>query len=185
MNPRLFDIAKNDEIHYNKTVCKYHGGIWLAAVTGVVFMNVLPPSQLLAAAEQLTLAEKGISAAKVILTGFVVVFAVLLLLILIIKIYSAIVGKAQNVSSKRAEKKVKVKEGELKLSNTPARPLPAASPAPAVEDGISEEVVAVISAAVYTMYGSSGKARIKSIKKSDGKRPAWANAGILENTRPF
>lgn len=158
----------------------------LPPFTGVVFMNVLSPLQLQTAAEQMSLADKGISAAKVILTGFVVVFAVLLLLILIIKIYSAIVGKAQDVSSKRTEKKVKVKEGELKLSGRPAAPLPAAAtPVESADEGIPEEVVAVIAAAVATMYDSPGKARIKSIKKSGGKRSAWANAGILDNTRPF
>ena len=52
-------------------------------------------------------------------------------------------------------------------------------------DGVNDEVVAVISAAVAAMYGSSGKARIKSIKKSDTGRSAWANAGLLDNTRPF
>ena len=47
------------------------------------------------AATELSLAEKGIASAKVILTGFVVVFSVLLLLIGVIKLYSFIVGKAQ------------------------------------------------------------------------------------------
>ena len=52
-------------------------------------------------------------------------------------------------------------------------------------DGVPEEVVAVISAAVADIYGSSAKTRIKSIKKSNGGRSAWANAGVLDNTRPF
>ena len=50
--------------------------------------------------ESLTLAEKGITSAKVVLTGFVVVFAMLILLIFIIKIYSAIVQKAQSAVMK-------------------------------------------------------------------------------------
>lgn len=129
--------------------------------------------------ESLTLAEKGITSAKVVLTGFVVVFAMLILLIFIIKIYSAIVQKAQSAGSN--SKKGKKNKDEK----------PAAAPAPVVTasaatDGISDEVVAVISAAVATMYGSSEKARIKSIKKSsDGGRSAWAKAGVLDNTRPF
>ena len=106
----------------------------------------------LLAKEELSLAEKGIASAKVVLTGFVVVFAMLILLIFIIKIYGAIIQKAQN-----AGKKSKAKKAET-----------------------------VISAAVATMYGSSEKARIKSIKKSsDGGRSAWAKAGVLDNTRPF
>lgn len=133
--------------------------------------------------ESLTLAEKGITSAKVVLTGFVVVFAMLILLIFIIKIYSAIVQKAQSAGSNS-------KKGKKNKDEKPAEK-PAAAPAPVVAasaatDGISDEVVAVISAAVATMYGSSEKARIKSIKKSsDGGRSAWAKAGVLDNTRPF
>ena len=48
----------------------------------------------LLAKEELSLAEKGIASAKVVLTGFVVVFAMLILLIFIIKIYGAIIQKA-------------------------------------------------------------------------------------------
>lgn len=129
-------------------------------------------------AAQMTLAEKGISSAKVILTGFVVVFAVLFLLIGIIKVYGTIITK---VTSSAEKKKQKVVESE---KTTPVV-APVANPTPVVEDGVSEEIVAVISAAVATMYGSSGKARIKSIKKTNGGRSAWANAGVLENTRPF
>lgn len=133
--------------------------------------------------ESLTLAEKGITSAKVVLTGFVVVFAMLILLIFIIKIYSAIVQKAQSAGSNS-------KKGKKNKDENPAEK-PAAAPASVVTtsaatDGISDEVVAVISAAVATMYGSSEKARIKSIKKSsDGGRSAWAKAGVLDNTRPF
>lgn len=131
----------------------------------------------------MSLSEKGIASAKVILTGFVVVFAVLILLILIIKLYSIIVQKAQQGGKKKKEK-IKVKEDTPSVSAPAAAPV-AASPAPSVQDGVTDEVVAVISAAVATMYGSSGKARIKSIKKSNSGRSAWANAGILDNTRPF
>ena len=52
----------------------------------------------LLAKEELSLAEKGIASAKVVLTGFVVVFAMLILLIFIIKIYGAIIQKAQNAA---------------------------------------------------------------------------------------
>ena len=131
----------------------------------------------LLAKEELSLAEKGIASAKVVLTGFVVVFAMLILLIFIIKIYGAIIQKAQDAGKKS-------KEAET-VAETPA-PVVAAPVAPAQADGVSDEVVAVISAAVATMYGSSEKARIKSIKKSsDGGRSAWAKAGVLDNTRPF
>lgn len=130
----------------------------------------------------LSLAEKGIAAAKVILTGFVVVFAVLILLILIIKLYSAIVSKATQ-GGKKKKKKELVAETEKPFAE--AASAAKSAPGPAVQSGLSDEIVAVISAAVATTYGSPEKARIKSIKKADGGRSAWANAGLLDNTRPF
>lgn len=138
---------------------------------------------LAAQTEGLTLAEKGITSAKVVLTGFVVVFAMLILLIFIIKIYSAIVQKAQNAGSN--SKKNKKSKDEKPAEKPAVAPAPVVT-ASASTDGISDEVVAVISAAVATMYGSSEKAKIKSIKKSsDSGRSAWAKAGVLDNTRPF
>ena len=137
---------------------------------------------LAAQTEGLSLAEKGITSAKVVLTGFVVVFAMLILLILIIKIYSTIVQKAQSAGSNRKKEK---KNTEEKPAEKPVAHAPAVA-AKNVTEGISDEVVAVISAAVATLYGSSEKAKIKSIKKSsDGGRSAWAKAGVLDNTRPF
>lgn len=131
----------------------------------------------LARTAELSLAEKGITSAKVVLTGFVVVFAMLILLILIIKLYSFIVVKAQQGGTKKKEKPVAVP-----LTSESKNVVPAA---PVSDDGVSQEVVAVISAAVASMYGSPEKVKIKSIKKSNGGRSAWANAGILDNTRPF
>lgn len=135
----------------------------------------------LANTAELSLAEKGIASAKVVLTGFVVVFAVLVLLIFIIKLYGSIVTSAQQASKNK--KKVVEKQKDMPISVKPVKSV--SVPAPATQDGVSEEVVAVISAAVSAMYGSPEKARIKSIKKSGGGRSAWANAGLLDNTRPF
>ncbi len=58
----------------------------------------------------LSLYEKSVSAAKVILTGFIVVFGMLLLLIGIIKLYSAIVAGAQKAADNHAKRKERVKE---------------------------------------------------------------------------
>lgn len=121
----------------------------------------------------LSLAEKGILSAKVTLTGIVVVFVMLFLLILIIQIYGAIVYKATN----KAEKKKKV---ETVVEKSVTAPVPTVN-----SNGVSDEVVAVISAAVASMYGSTEKVKIKSIKKSSATRTPWANAGVLNNTRPF
>ena len=55
-------------------------------------LSALAPMDLLG---ELSFAEKGVSSVKVILTGFLVVFAMLIFLIIIVKIYSLLVGKAQ------------------------------------------------------------------------------------------
>lgn len=124
--------------------------------------------------------EKIITSLTVLLTGFVVVFAVLFILIGIIKGYGIIVTKLeQKVKEKKAQKEA--------ASAKPVAPVQQQKPVQITEtadSGISDEIVAVIAAAVDAMYGSSGKAKIKSIKKSDS-RSAWSKAGILDNTRPF
>lgn len=124
--------------------------------------------------------EKLITSLTVLLTGFVVVFAVLLILIGIIKGYGILVMKFEKmVKEKKAQKETASAKLVAPVQQKPVQVTETA------ESGISDEIVAVIAAAVDSMYGSSGKARIKSIKKSDNSRSAWSKAGILDNTRPF
>ncbi len=144
------------------------------------FANITP-----ILADTMTLAEKSISSAKVILTGFVVVFVVLFLLIFIINIYGAIIQKATQGGKKKKEKISEPEKNSATPSVVSRNTASASASAPNVQNGISEEVVAVITAAVAASSDSSSRTRIKSIKKSDGSRSAWANAGILDNTRPF
>lgn len=125
--------------------------------------------------------EKIITSLTVLLTGFVVVFAVLFILIGIIKGYGIIVTKLeQKVKEKKTQK-----EAALAKPVAPVQQQKPVELTKTVESGISDEIVAVIAAAVDAMYGSSGKAKIKSIKKSENSRSAWSKAGILDNTRPF
>lgn len=123
------------------------------------------------------------TAITVLLTGFTVVFAVLLLLIAIVKIYSTVVYKLQ---SKSAQKKQSVSNDSVQKSTI----IPTASGAAAVAapGAISEEIIAVIAAAVESIYSGSGvTTRIKSIKKSADadSRSNWGMAGRIDNTRPF
>lgn len=127
----------------------------------------------------------------ILATGFVVVFAVLILLIFIIKIYGTIVTKSLKAAQNRKEKKQKaINEAkraqaaqEAAAVKAEEKPLPQKQPE---AQGISPEVVAVIAAAVDATYGTGG-ARITGIKKSKtpNSRPAWGMAGVFENTRPF
>jgi sodium pump decarboxylase gamma subunit len=128
------------------------------------------------------LASKFTISASMLLTGFTIVFAVLLFLIFIIWAYGKIITTAlSKVEARKASKLEKEKasaEAEPVIESEPVQSVPATT------NGVSDEVVAVISAAVYSMYGSTDKVKIKSIKKSNG-RSAWANAGVINNTRPF
>ncbi len=133
----------------------------------------------------------------ILLTGIVVVFSVLVLLILIIYLYSTGVNNAQNtIEAKKVEKaqqnKSKTEVSQVKESAKNTDDQKQAQPAETIEDNgdIPLEVIAVIAAAVDTVFGE-GNAVISSITKSKPKkrtssrRSAWKSAGMAENTRSF
>lgn len=112
----------------------------------------------------------------VLLAGLVIVFVMLIFLTYLIKGYGAVVKKL--LPGNHEESKPAVSAVPM------ARPVVSGTAA-AAKDGIPEEVIAAISAAVYVMYGSSG-ATVTSIRRAaQPARSAWAMAGLLENTRPF
>ncbi len=114
-----------------------------------------------------------------LLAGFVVVFTVLILLILIVTIYSKIVTSVQHAGEKKKTKK-KIVHIEPEPTNT----VSVSENAEETDDGIPGEIIAVIAAAVDAMY--EGKPhKIKAVKKQRIARSAWSRAGILDNTRPF
>lgn len=120
---------------------------------------------------------------NVTVTGIVLVFSMLVLLVLVLILFGKISVALQKAGEK---KKAKEREAVLNaLSSEEVQDTPVAAVV-ASDDGLSEELVAVISAAVASLYASSPKKPvIKAIKKSDVKRSAWANAGIADNTRAF
>ena len=126
------------------------------------FLNTA--AQMVAAKSTISPDQKDLGAgtvASVVITGLVVVFIGLVLLILLVSIY----GKLFDVINGRAARK---------------------AAAPVVEDGIEEETVAVIMAAISAMSSAEGKKLVlKSVKTAKPQRPAWSTAGIIDNTRPF
>lgn len=119
----------------------------------------------------------------VVITGLVVVFVGLALLIAFV--YG--IGKIFDSLKKSAEQKA---AAAAPVKTEPAvkfAPAPVVNPVPVVEDGISDEVVAVISAAVAAM---SSDYKLTGIKKSSAKakssrRTAWGNKGVSESTSAF
>lgn len=125
----------------------------------------------------------------VVIGGIGIVLGALMVLILVFFAF----GKIMSVSQARAKKKEAKKiQSEMqanlsKVSAAAPTPAPASAPAPVVEDGIPQEVVAAISAAVYAMDGGAGV--VRSITKKTGSpittRNPWAQAAVADNTRPF
>ena len=106
------------------------------------------------------------------ITGIVLVFAILVLLMLIImlegKIFDAMNGK--KAAAKAAPK----------AAAKPAAPVQQAAPAPVVEEGIPGDVVAAIMAAIHAM--GNGKYTLKAVRRAAN---GWSKAGVNDTTAPF
>ena len=113
---------------------------------------------------------------NVLITGVVVVFMVLLLLICLIKLYSTIVYKAQNRTPKAPK-------GGDSASKTVVNGNGTAAMAIAQPQGLTDELIAVITAAAVACMGTSN-VRVTGIRRRSG-RSEWGNAGVQENVAPF
>ncbi len=123
--------------------------------------------------------------ATVVIAGVVIVLGVLFVLIGLFYAFGAIVSKSEQAAKKRHEKgSEKVEKSETPVVS-PAPSNVATAAEPVVEQGISGEVVAAITAAI--VQSEEGKPfTIRSIKKKSvsGRNP-WANAAVYDNTKPF
>ena len=109
----------------------------------------------------------------ILVTGVIVVFAALILLIAIIKIYSSIVHAAQRKCEKKPPKAPKEKN-DSKVNVTAAAPV-------TDSNTVDLQTIAVISAAVEAFYGEEKKVRVVSVKRTPVKRSEWAVAGMMQN----
>ncbi len=118
------------------------------------------------------------NAGMTVAIGLIVVMAALIVLTMIFKGF----GLAMGSGGKR-------KRGEGPQESRPASEASAAaaSGAPFAEpDGISDEIIAVIAAAVAAMAPQGKRYAVKKVSRvPSGGRSAWSAAGISENTRPF
>ncbi len=117
----------------------------------------------------------------ILITGFVVVFAVLVLLIGIIWAYSKIVSSAQSFAQKRKEKKQAKKQAEASPVAEEAVSASVSS-VPTSDGALDLQTVAVITAAVEAFYGDS-KVRVVGIRPATdaNTRSQWATAGLMES----
>lgn len=122
------------------------------------------------------LAESGTT----ILILLVVVFSALIVLTFIFWLFGKIFGR-----SKGDKKKVAPSAPPPKAAPAKAAVPVNAVKAPVVQDGISEEVVAAIAAAVACMAPEGKKYALRSVTRTHQGRPVWAAAGLTESTRPF
>ena len=110
----------------------------------------------------------------VTLTGIVLVFLILVLLMAIITLEGKIFDSL-------AAKKKAAKEPAKAPAAKPAAPVQqAAAPAPQVEEGIPGDVVAAIMAAIYAM--GNGKYTLKAVRRGTN---GWGKAGVNDTTAPF
>lgn len=115
----------------------------------------------------------------VTVAGISIVFGVLLLLVGIFYLFGVVMKKS---GGKSGDKKLEKITKTVKKQSPPKAAV--APVAPVIEQGIPGEVVAAISAAIAQLEG--GAFTIRSIKRqSTSGRPVWANAGIMDGTRPF
>lgn len=159
----------------------------------MLFSNM--PTAVAMAAESMpeSVAEKTLGSLilNTTVTGMLVVFSILVILVFIIYLYSKIVFSLTSSGQKKKSKKEKAEKKKEKpsVSQKVATPVPvAASPAPA-NGAVSGDIVAVIAAAVASMYpGFSVKSvhRVEAPNNTrSGRRSAWGRAGLSENTRSF
>ncbi len=118
---------------------------------------------------------------NVTLSGMIIVFAMLILLVFIIWAFGMFMSRVINKEKpNKAPKQPKPKKE--------AKPKKAA---PAVQQSVSETedegIIAAISAAVMMMYEGTGVTpKIRSIRPAvKTARSAWATAGVMNNTRSF
>ena len=118
------------------------------------------------------------------ITGIVLVFAILILLMLIITLEGKIFD---NINNKKNGKPAAPKAPAAKAAPAPAAK-PAAPAAKADNGSIPGEIVAAIAAAVASLGENltiRGIHRVQKKTATGSRRGAWGDAGVTQNTTPF
>ena len=114
------------------------------------------------------------------MAGVIIVFAVLIILAVIVFSFNKKMKALDSTFNKKTEKKEANQFSIEKLQQSVITETANA------EGIISEEIIAVISAAVASFMDDGKGFVIKGIQKAkENRRPIWSSAGIFDNTRPF
>ena len=111
----------------------------------------------------------------VTLTGIVLVFLILVLLMAIITLEGKIFD---GLNSKKKAAKAAPKAAAPAAK--PAAPVQQAAPAPQVEEGIPADAVAAIMAAIHAL--GNGKYTLRAVRRGTN---GWGKAGVNDTTAPF
>ena len=127
------------------------------------------------------------SDATVVITGLVLVMAMLVVLCLIIMVEGKLFDRGEQLAHRTGAPRV-AKATQEAAARAKAAPATAAAPAAPAAPGVAPEVVAAIAAAVAC---TESGAVVRSIRRapapagSTPRRGAWGQAGLNAATRPF
>lgn len=128
------------------------------------------------------------SIGTVVVTGVSLVFLILVALSIIITCQGKIFDFIAANKKKKAEAEKAAKMAEMAAAPTPTpapapvvEAAPVEEPAPIIEEGIPQEVIAAIAAALMCMGG--GKYKLRALRKAERSR--WSTAGVVSDTEPF
>ena len=125
----------------------------------------------------------------VVIAGLGSVLLTLTLLIFVFQFYGRVMTASQRRKDKKAQKNIPQTESADSRHFPDISEMPPVEPLPPVETeesgSIPPEIVAAITAAVYMAEGEN--AAITSIKPQRRKSAVnvWAQAAVIDNTRPF
>ncbi len=116
----------------------------------------------------------------VVITGLIVVFIGLIILILFVNLFGSIMQKTNKQEKKKEE---------IELKTAPEISADTETVSSDSSDDEDETVAAIAAAVAYLSLKDGKNYKIKSIKKASGKNlsggSVWGSAGQRENTRPF
>lgn len=126
------------------------------------------------------------SIGTVVVTGVSLVFLILVALSIIItcqgKIFDSIAAsKKKKAEAEKAAKMVAAAPAPAPAPAPVVEAAPVEEPAPVIEEGIPQEVIAAIAAALMCMGG--GKYKLRALRKAERSR--WSTAGVVSDTEPF